>query len=317
MAIHLDSTTEVEIKWMGLLTKAYHTFYRYNRRIRKDEPYKRAVSYKVQWQNWNLPYRTFIEKLKKQVAHTFPDLVDRWAEIGAIAADSTAPKISTGFAAGATYTWTHTCTGSNLMLWLHAGLWQDVAGTGTVGSSSYNSAAVTSYVTKNVTGGAMRAELWRKLGPSTGANTMSVTVSGNTDDRKFGSSSFTGVDQTTGVDNFNSAEGGASPITVNVTTIADNCWIVDAVANFSTAALTIGAGQTQVFKDSTGSTGMAGSYEGPKTPAGAVTMSWTKTGTDDWAQVAASFKPASTLPPLTWQRPTEKPVVEPIGVVSY
>lgn len=215
----------------------------------------------------------------------------------AIALDTQAGLVQNGYAAGGARTWSHTCTGSDLILVVSVALWQDVAGTGTISGITYNSVALTK--AQGVTNGAMRAEIWYLVGPATGTNTVSATVSGDTDDRKFRSVSYTGV---SGYDASNSANGGSGNPTVSVTTVADNCWVQDAVAKFGTGAATVGAGQTSVLNNVTGATLGAASYEGPKTPAGSVTMDWTQASANDWVSVAMSFSPqvaASTVKQLS------------------
>jgi hypothetical protein len=209
----------------------------------------------------------------------------------AIALDAQSGLVQNGFAAGGARTWSHTVAGTDRILVVSVALWQDVAGTGTITAMTYNGVAMTK--AQGVTQGAMRAEIWYLVNPATGANTVSATVTGNTDDRKFRSASYTGVDQVAGLDASNSAVGGTGNPTVNVTTIADNSWVQDAVAKFGTGAATIGAGQTSLLNNVTGATLGAASYEGPQTPAGAVTMSWTQASANDWVTVAMSFKPVA------------------------
>jgi len=213
----------------------------------------------------------------------------------AIALDAQSGLVQNGYAAGGARTWSHTCTGTDRLLVVSVALWQDVAGTGTITAMTYNSVAMTKAPSGFATGGAMRAEMWYLVNPATGANTVSATITGDTDDRKFRSASYTGVDQTAGIDASNNATGTGN-ITVNVTTVADNSWVQDAVAKFGTAVATIGAGQTSLMNDVTGASLGAASYEGPKTPAGAVTMSWTQASGNDWAQAAMSFKPSAGAP---------------------
>lgn len=208
----------------------------------------------------------------------------------AIAVDAQSGLIQNGFAAGGARTWSHTCTGTERVLVVSVMLWQDVAGTGTITAMTYNGVAMSK--AQGITNGAMRAEIWYLVNPATGANTVSATVTGNTDDRKFRSHSYTGVDQVVGIDASNSATGATGNPTVNVTTVADNSWVQDAVAKFGTGAATVGAGQTSIMNNVTGATLGAASYEGPKTPAGAVTMSWTQASANDWVIVAMSFKPS-------------------------
>lgn len=210
----------------------------------------------------------------------------------AIALDAQGGKIENGFAAGGDRVWMHTCTGSDRFLVVSVMLWQDVAGTGTISRLTYAGVDLTK--AQGLTTGSMRAEIWYLANPKVGSNLVNATVSGNTDDRKFRSSSYTGAGA---LDASNTGTGSTGNPTVNITTVADNCWVIDAVAKFGTGAATVGAGQTSVMNDVSGSTLGAASYEGPKTPAGAVTMSWTEATANDWSAVAMSISPLTTSTP--------------------
>lgn len=176
-------------------------------------------------------------------------------------------------AAASTYNWSHTCTGSNLYLTVGISM---LSLAQTVSGITYNSVAMTFLGAQNSVSGAARVELWGLVAPATGSNTIAVTLTGAIASAG-NASSYAGVHQTSPTESFNSAQAtnvGAADATVNVTTVANNDWCVDILATDDTA-VTVGAGQTQ-----TGNvTGAGGSgtmsYEGPQTPAGTVTMSWT------------------------------------------
>ena len=130
--------------------------------------------------------------------------IESGTSAAAIALDSTASSITTGFNAGpVTKTWTHTTTGSNRFLVLFADIWQDVGGTGTITSATYNGTALTKAT--NTRGGGMASEIWYLVAPTTGSNTVSVTVTGATDAIKLATASFTGATQTSPLDVSNTA----------------------------------------------------------------------------------------------------------------
>lgn len=195
-------------------------------------------------------------------------------------------------AASSGYTWSHTCTGSNRYLTVGVAM---LSLAQTVTSITYNSVAMTFLGAQNSVTGAARTELWGLVAPSTGANTISVTLSGSIASAGV-ASSYTNVHQTSPTESFNSAQAtnvGAADATVDVTTVANNDWAVDMVATDDTA-ITVGAGQT-VAGNVTGAGGSgAMSYEGPKTPAGAITMSWTNVGAlATWSIGAIALRPVS------------------------
>lgn len=195
-------------------------------------------------------------------------------------------------AASASYSWSHTCTGGNGYLVVGVSM---LSLAQTVTGITYNSIALTFIGAQNSVTGAARVELWGLVAPTTGANTIAVTLSGAIASAAV-ASSYIGVNQSLPTESFAGAQAtnvGAADATVNSTTVADNDWVVDMIAT-DDIAITVGAGQTQVGNV----TGVGGSgamsYEGPKTPAGAVTMSWTDVGAlFTWSIGAVALRPTS------------------------
>jgi hypothetical protein len=139
--------------------------------------------------------------------------------------------------------------------------------------------------------------LWYIIAPADGVTSIVATWTGTIDTGGAIASFFTGAKQSGIPDASNGAQdvsaSGTSP-SVNVTTVADNSWVIDCVYDKVSPTLTVGGGQTQIAQlaPNGGGDSAASSYEGPKTPAGSVTMSWTASAGDDWATIAASFAPA-------------------------
>ena len=162
-------------------------------------------------------------------------------------------------------------------------------------SITYNGTALTVLKTQASALGAIRAEVWGLVAPATGSNTIAVTLSAALDSAGS-ASSYTGVHQTSPTEGSNSATAtnvGAADATVTITTVADNDWAVDTVATDDTA-ITVGAGQ--VSRANTSGTLGSGalSDEGPKTPAGTVTMSWQDVGAlATWSIVAVGLRPVA------------------------
>lgn len=171
-----------------------------------------------------------------------------------------------------------------------SGLGQSVTGI------TYNGVALTLIEAKN-SATSRRAELWGLIAPATGTNSVTVTLSSAVTSIS-GAMSFTGVDQSTPNEaDANASGAGTSDISVAVTTVADNDWVVDFASTGDTAA-TVGAGQTEKVNvaDMMFGSGLM-SYEGPKTPAGSVTMSWTDIGSLlEWATVATALIPVAAAP---------------------
>lgn len=213
--------------------------------------------------------------------------------------------------AAATYTWNHTCTGSNR--WLAVGISMlSVAGS-SVSSITYNGVALSLIDARASVSGAVRAELWGLANPASGTNTISVTLSAALD--SIGNAtSLVNVNQSLPTEAANDASAtnvGAADATVDVTTVTDQDWVIDCVASSDTS-ITVSAGQTQ-RGNVTGTLGSgAMSTEGPKTPAGAVTMSWTNVGAaQTWTTVAVGVRintAAGAAVPQGWfVQPAEVP----------
>lgn len=215
----------------------------------------------------------------------------------AITLDAQAGLIENGFQAGATETWNHTVATSATCLVVHVMLWQDVAGTGRISSMSYGGRPMT--LKAAATGVQMRSELWYMIDPPVGTNAFSTTIEGSTDDRKFRSTSWNNVGS---IGASNTATGTTGSPSVSVTTTRENSFVVDVVSKFGTTAATVGASQTSVMNDNTGSSNAMASYESKATP-GAVSMDWAETSANDWSHCAME------LCPLGPQVNTFKPTV--------
>lgn len=204
-----------------------------------------------------------------------------------------AASSSTYQTATSSYNWSHTCTGSDR--YLLVGVSMLSVGGSSVSSITYNSVNLTKLGHIASVSGAVRSELWGLVAPSTGSNSIAVTLSGALDSAA-NASSYTGVHQTSPTEAFNSASAtnvGAADATVDITTVADNDWVIDNAATDDTA-ITVGAGQTQ-RGNVTGTLGSgAMSSEGPKTPAGAVTMNWANVAAlATWSTVGIALRPTA------------------------
>lgn len=207
----------------------------------------------------------------------------------AIALDTTTPKITNGFAVGpTTITWSHICTGSNLLLILNADIWQDTSGSATITAASYNGVALTKVA--QVADVNMSAEQWYLAAPASGTNTVSVTVTGAHDAVKLATSSFTGALQVSPLDAFNTANGTTGNPAISLTTLTANVVVVGTLSRFSTTPAT--TSNISLYNDVTGSILGAADYQ-LASIIGVYTDTYTGSVTDDWAMVIGSYKPAS------------------------
>lgn len=199
----------------------------------------------------------------------------------AVALDGTA---TTGGVAGigSSYSYSHTVSGANRFM-AQAIAYQDntsvssfsYAGVGgTVGSSAY-----ISFTTSNLS---------RITAPTTGTNTVSVSLSGATAYPMGTTISFTGVDQTTPIEATNTATGNSTTPSLTVTTTTNNCLVLDAIGirtDSGDVTLTVNGSQTQRSNHSMSSQERQGTSTELKSTAGAVSMDWTLSGSRNWAMV--------------------------------
>ncbi len=192
------------------------------------------------------------------------------------------------------YSYSHTCTGDNRLL---------VVGNSndnyqTVTGVTFNADALTSIRSDNTGLGAI-STLHFMVAPDTGgSHTVVVTFSDIVGYGGGGAISYIGAAQTGQPDNHNGANSDAGNPTVNVTTIADNSWVVSVLQGVY--PVTCGNTERWNILRPNGYWPAGGSdTNGPVTPAGVQTMSWTAEDSSNWAISAASFAPAVEAPPAT------------------
>ena len=169
-----------------------------------------------------------------------------------------------------------------------------------IGAYSYNSSTVSSvkwgsgesyeqsFTKLNAAGTDHRAEIWYLVNwPTTLTGTITAEF-GDEYDAMMSCTEWTGVNQTTPLENFNSATGintNAPSITITSETGAK---VVDIIVG-SSATLTVGADQTQQMNLLTGSERAASSIQDG---AASVAMSWASSDTDRYFAIAgASINP--------------------------
>lgn len=170
-----------------------------------------------------------------------------------------------------------------------------------VSGVTYNGVSLTKAVTTNSgdspSSNTLAADVWYLVNPSSGTNSIAVTFQGTVNHAAGYALSLSQVDQKNPLDqtNSNHALGQASPVSNNVTINNDNGWAFDVIYDKIGTAMTKGASQTLVAAELSPNGGgdrANASYRGPVSPAAATAMSWTYTGSDDYAQALSSFAPA-------------------------
>jgi hypothetical protein len=190
---------------------------------------------------------------------------------------------------GVALTWSHTCTGTNLLLVVGVNCTVN-PDTGLSTTATYNAVSMTSLGVVH-SGGSTSGyvQFFYLINPASGANNVVVTAAGSTGgsvDYGGGSISFTGVHQTTPLGSpFTNTANGTS-VSVNVTGTTAGNMVVD-TACAGTSMTSVGGSQTQRVHANTGS-GAAANQLGMSTAAagGTVTMTWNG-GADFWGIIAA------------------------------
>lgn len=247
-------------------------------------------------QTIRVPYQGRYNDLKEvkntpQPTHTV--LASATEVMAAIAFDNVSTSTFTG--SGSSFSWSHTSTGSNLALYV--GISSILR---TVSSVTYNGTAMTKAIQQQGASGDVYSTGMYLANPSTGANTVSVTLSASDLESFGGAITLTGVDQTTPVNASSSAPAFSDSVTVG----QENSWIVDNLGVAQGSSLTVGAGQTSRWNELNGGgdTRVVGSSKGPVS-TGSQSMSYTG-GIYDPAIVLLAFSPyvaaeAATSPVTT------------------
>lgn len=191
-------------------------------------------------------------------------------------------------------TWSHTCTGANLVLLVVVALRSDTA-TGT--TITYNSVALTlvrrlQQGTRGVT-----LEVWRLIAPATGANTVSVAASANVV-TAAAAISYTGVDQTTpvGTEVTNDAASGNPSISSwnggNANDVAFACATTG--LNGAGSTLNVSGAQTQrANKEQDNASVYIRLNCADQTGGASVTSSWTSSDGNAWEAIGVPVKAAA------------------------
>lgn len=192
-------------------------------------------------------------------------------------------------AAQSTYSWSHTCSGSNRFLSVDVAL---LSAGATVTGITYNSVALSLIRARSTVTSFGRVECWGLANPTSGSNTIAVTLSSSIASSSE-AVSYTGVHQTTpteGAADNQATNVGAADATVDVTSTADQCWIHAALA---TSDGDVTASQTA--RNEVNGAGGSGADEdfGPQSPA-TKTMGYTDVGAlATWAIAGYAVRPVT------------------------
>ena len=160
-------------------------------------------------------------------------------------------------------TFSHTCTGSDLILLV--GIYATSLNTTGV---TYNGVSMTEIGTAFAIG-SDNLSAWYLVNPATGANNVVATLSG-TGGGQGGSLSYTGASQTGQPDANNTTSGSGTSLTNTLSTVADNSW--RAIYAHWSAGGTIVAGTNSTKRGSANTNEGWFDSNGPITPAGSFAM---------------------------------------------
>lgn len=180
------------------------------------------------------------------------------------------------------------CTGSNTALYVGVSMLS--VGGSSVTSITHNGDNLTLLGAVASVSGAIRSELWRRISPDTGAQTVAITLSTGLISAS-GALCLSGVNQTVpeeGTATATATNVGAADATVNVVSVADNDWFVGVVATDDTAITPSLTSRWNV----TGAGGSgSGETTGPKSPAGTQAVGWTGVaGLATWSVVGTAVR---------------------------
>jgi hypothetical protein len=196
------------------------------------------------------------------------------------------------FTSGTSRTFSHTCTGSDRILFVQA-----IINTNSdiVTGVTYNGVSMTQVATVSPNAN-RRIYLYYLIGPNTGANNVVITTSvsaaigGN-------AASYTGVAQSgTIIDVSTTATDTSSPVDTTLTTTVDNCWAILLTTTDSTTAFTASTNSTFRRANTTYVDGRIFDSNAAVTPAGSFTMTVTNTnvnGTSPAGTIMAAFAPVT------------------------
>lgn len=202
----------------------------------------------------------------------------------ALARDTT----STSSTTGTSLTWSHTCTGSNLILFVGGRTYADSSDA--ITGITYNGVSMTRIAFLNSSGPAIY--LYYLINPATGANNITVTNGLSSRLLNFGAVSYTGAKQSSQPDNSNTNTTTGTSLSTSVTTVADNCWLVAIAVDNNGTSQTAGANTTIIQAFSGTDQDMLLDSNAAKTPAGSYSLAFSWTGSQPAAMIIASIAPA-------------------------
>lgn len=181
-----------------------------------------------------------------------------------------------------TLTVSHTCTGSDRILFVNV----MCSSARTISSVTYNGVTMTNI---NRSGGGQPCALYYLIAPATGANNIVVTIDSSSY-IYICAGSYTGVKQTSPIDGNSTNSSTSSTVTTSITTTNDKCWSILGARNGTAGQVSgttncttrvVGTGYVQLFDS------------GGEISTGAFSMSLNNPNTNTIETVMATFIPVA------------------------
>jgi hypothetical protein len=200
---------------------------------------------------------------------------------GAIALDATS---SSAGSAISSISWSHICTGSNLILVIGGGALDYY-----IGTSTYDGVMGTKV--RDDGSASAKSSIWYLLNPTTGSHTVTIQYTASNRWITVGAISLSGINQSGQPDAQNGKSASASSATTSVTTVANNSWVVSYIAIRGYNLTTTDTPRFIIWDTTYTMQGGMSDPNSPITPAGSRIMQWSWTGTYNYGLSVASFSP--------------------------
>ena len=230
--------------------------------------------------DWDLEFRTGAVETNVALSDAVQDI---WMGVLSATVDSS----SAGSTTSSVLTISHTTSGTERLMIV--GVSMDAQTSASVSTVTYNGSALTLVGTIQEAGSNVRVELWQMIAPATGNHDVIVTFTQTmTEGGIAGVVTYNGVDQTTPLGSFASAEGIGTNASVNVSTdVGDLFFSTMGLDGSSDTVLNEGAGQTEYWEIFQPGTEGAGSTKVATSTS--ETMSWTF-ASNQWAIGGVAIK---------------------------
>jgi hypothetical protein len=229
--------------------------------------------------DWDLEYK--LGDIETDVALSL-NVQQSWEHTLAVTEDLT----SFGGSSGAPISVNHTTSGTDRLMMV--GVSMNLLGSETVNTVQWNGTDLTFF--DAVVNGDAVVELWYMVAPEVGNFDVDVTFTSSPDGATVGVTTFNGVDQSTPLGVFDTGTGTGGTASANIiSATGELVYAVVAVDDPTDYDLNTG-GQTELF-DAYGAEISGGGIT--EAAAASVPVSWTWSGSDDWAIGAVSIKPSS------------------------